>query len=271
VKLAGAKVLLTGAGSGIGLATAVRLARAGATLALVGRDASRLQQAADAALTDGARAVTLTFDLAAPNANHAELVANVRDLLGGLDLLVNNAGITSFRGLADEDPVRVESIVRTNLVAPMLLAKAVLPGLLQQRAGRILNVGSVYGSIGFAYFSAYSASKFGLRGFSEALRRELADTGVGVTYVAPRGVRTDMNPGRVYEMSKQVKANFDAPEVVAEAITRAVENDRAEVYVGQPESFFARLNAVLPRFVDGALRKQNRIAGEFASRPSSQG
>ena len=271
MKLAGAKVLLTGASAGIGLATAVRLARAGATLALVGRDPARLHEAAAVATQGGARAITFAFDLAAPDANHAQLVAQVGDQLGGLDLLVNNAGITSFCALANEDPARIEGIVHTNLVAPMLLARAVLPRMLKQGAGRIVNVGSVYGSIGFAYFSAYSASKFGLRGFSEALRRELADTGVGVSYVAPRGVRTDMNPGRVYEMSKQVKANFDAPEVVAEAIARAIETDRAEVYVGQPEGFFARLNAVLPRFVDGALRKQNRIAGEFASQPSSEG
>lgn len=270
MNLAGAKVLLTGAGSGIGLATATRLARAGAALALVGRDAERLAKAADAAAQAGGKATTIAFDLAAFDADHAALAARARDALGGLDLLVNNAGISSFCGLVDEDPARIERIMRTNLVAPMLLARAVLPAMLSQRSGRIVNVGSVYGSIGFAYFAAYSASKFGLRGFSEALRRELAETGVGVTYVAPRGVRTGMNTGNVYEMSKQVKATFDAPEVVADAIVRAVGGRRAEVFVGQPEGFFARLNGVLPRFVDNALRKQNRIAAGFAADASAR-
>jgi hypothetical protein len=78
-------------------------------------------------------------------------------------------------------------------------------------------------------------------------------------------VRTELNPDAVYRMSAQVKMQFDAPETVAAAIAAAVAEDRAEVFVGQPEGFFARLNGVLPRLVDGALRKQNRIAGSFAS------
>jgi short-subunit dehydrogenase len=264
MKLSGARVLLTGAGSGIGLATAVRFAEAGARLALVGRDPDRLAAAVDAAKRHGATATAFTFDLSGSD-GHQHLVTEARAWLGGLDLLVNNAGVTSFRALAEEDPARLEGIMRTNLIAPMLLARAALPGMIAQRGGRIVNVGSVYGSIGFAFFSAYSASKFGLRGFSEALRRELAETGVGVTYVAPRGVRTELNPDAVYRMSAQVKMQFDTPEAVASAIAAAVAEERAEVFVGQPEGFFARLNGVLPRLVDGALRKQNRIAGSFAS------
>jgi short-subunit dehydrogenase len=270
MKIDGARILLTGGGSGIGLATAVHLARAGAALALVGRDAERLQAAADATAQHGRRAHVAQFDLAAGE-GHGALVAAVRDALGGLDLVINNAGVSSFCALADEDPVRIERIVRTNLVAPMLLARAALPGMIAQRRGRIVNVGSVYGSIGFAYFTAYSASKFGLRGFSEALRRELADTGVGVSYVAPRGVRTGMNPAAVYRLSEQVKMQFDPPEAVAAAVARAIEQERAELFVGGPEGVFARLNGVLPRIIDRALRRQNRIAGGFAARSAPAG
>jgi short-subunit dehydrogenase len=270
MKLQGARILLTGAGSGIGLATATRLAEAGARLALVGRHPERLAAAVDLVQRRGAKALAFAFDLAA-GGGHVELVHEARTALGGLDLLVNNAGITSFRAFADEDPARIERIVRTNLVAPMLLARAALPGLIAQGSGRIVNVGSVYGSIGFAYFSAYSATKFGLRGWSEALRRELADTAVGVTYVAPRGVRTALNPDAVYRMSAQVRMQFDAPETVAEAIARAIERDRAEVFVGRPEGFFARINAVFPRLVDAALRRQNRIAGSFALPNTAEG
>jgi short-subunit dehydrogenase len=268
MNLRGAKVLLTGAGGGIGLATATRLAESGALLALVGRDAERLDAAAAATARQGVQARTFAFDLAAGE-GHAELVARIHAALGGLDLVINNAGVSSFCALAEEDPARIEAIVRTNLVAPVLLARAALPGMIAQRRGRIVNVGSVYGSIGFAYFSAYSASKFGLRGFSEALRRELAGTGVGVTYVAPRGVRTDMNPAAVYRMSEQVKMQFDPPEAVADAIAGAIERERAEVYVGGPEGFFARLNGLLPRVVDRALRRQNVIAGDFATQSAA--
>lgn len=270
MKLEGVRILLTGAGSGIGLATVARLAGMGTRLALVGRNPERLRAAEELARRRGAAATAFPFDLAGDH-GHAELVQVARASLGGLDLLVNNAGVTSFKALADEDPARLDRIVRTNLLAPMLLARAALPAMIAQGSGRIVNVGSVYGSIGFAYFSAYSAAKFGLRGFSEALRRELAGTGVGVTYVAPRGVRTALNPDAVYRMSAQVKMQFDAPEVVADAIVRAVERDRAEVFIGQPEGFFARLNGVLPRLVDSALRKQNRVAGSFASPSAAEG
>ena len=84
----------------------------------------------------------------------------------------------SFRPFSEEDPTVIERIVRLNTLVPMLLTRQLLPQLLSQGSGRIVNVGSTFGSIAFAWFATYSTSKFGLRGFSEALRRELADSGV---------------------------------------------------------------------------------------------
>ena len=120
-------------------------------------------------------------------------------------------------------------------------------------------MGSIFGSIAFPYFSVYSASKFTLRGFSEALRRELADTGVGVTYVAPRATRTRLNDSRVMAMGEATGMNMDSPETVARQITRAIANDRNEAYLGRPESFFVRINGLLPRLVDRSLKAQRRI------------
>ena len=193
-----------------------------------------------------------------------QAVDALRDLLGGVDLLINCAGLLSFRPFAEEDPAVLERIVQLNLVTPMLLVRQLLPAMLERGSGRIVNVGSTFGSIGFAWFAAYSASKFGLRGFSESLRRELEGTGVGVTYVAPRAVKTSLNTGAVYRMAEATKMNMDEPAWVAAGIVAAIEEDAKDVYLGFPEKFFARLNSFLPRLVDGGLRKQNRVMEPFA-------
>jgi len=125
-------------------------------------------------------------------------------------------------------------------------------------------VGSTFGSIGFPFFAAYSASKFGLRGFSEALQRELDATGVDGIYVAPRAARTPLNTGPVVRMNEALKVAMDPPEVVAEAIVRAIERDRERVYLGWPEKAFVRLNALLPGVVGRALRKQSHPMRPYA-------
>jgi short-subunit dehydrogenase len=137
----------------------------------------------------------------------------------------------------------------------MQMVREVLPAMLGRGSGRIVNVGSTFGSIGYPGFAAYSASKFALRGFSQALRRELQGTGVGVTYVAPRAVRTAFNPPAVHLMAERKLMRMDEPSWVATRIVHAIERERNEAYLGFPESLFARINGVLPALVDGALKK----------------
>jgi len=122
---------------------------------------------------------------------------------------------------------------------------------------------TAFGSIAFAWFASYSASKFALRGFSEALRRELEGSGVGVTYVAPRAVKTALNSPAVYRMAEKVRMNMDDPARVARRIVRAIGRDKKDVDLGFPEAWFVRVNALLPRLVDRTLRKQNRVMREF--------
>jgi short-subunit dehydrogenase len=181
-----------------------------------------------------------------------------------VDLLVNIAGLLDFTPFEAEDPVSIERLMQVNLIAPIQLARLLLPAMLKQGRGRIVNVGSTFGSIGFPFFAAYSSSKFGLRGFSQALRRELHGSGVGVTYIAPRATRTPLNSSAVVRMNEALKVAMDPPEQVAAAIVRAIEQERAEVYLGWPEKLFVRLNAILPGLVDGALRKQHAIMRKFA-------
>ncbi|HET9159365.1 MAG TPA: SDR family NAD(P)-dependent oxidoreductase, partial [Caulobacteraceae bacterium] len=150
-----------------------------------------------------------------------------------------------------------ESLYKTyliNLVAPARLAQAVLPAMKRQHAGRIVNIGSIFGSISFAHFASYSSSKAGLRSLSQAMRRELAETGVGVTYVAPRAVKTPLNSAKVLEFARLTGMAMDEPGKIARLIVEAVETDRTDVYLGFPEALFVHVNALFPRLVDRALR-----------------
>jgi len=156
--------------------------------------------------------------------------------------------------------------VQTNVTAPLLLTRAVLPQLLAQGHGAVVNIGSMFGSIACAWFAGYSTSKFALRGFSEALRREVAGSGVAVLYAAPRALRTPINGPAVERMAAAIDMPMDDPAPVAERIVRALERGRKEIYLGYPEALFVRLNGLLPRLVDTALRRQNRQMRRFLGR-----
>jgi len=263
MKLQGTRVLLTGAAGGIGSALAEQLLARGARVGLIERTEAELKPLLARLQASGGEVHAVSADLLDP-AGREQAVSQLHGLLDGVDLLVNCAGLLSFRPFAEEDPAVLERIVQLNLVTPMLLVRQLLPGMLERGSGRIVNVGSTFGSIGFAWFAAYSASKFGLRGLSESLRRELEGTGVGITYVAPRAVKTSLNTGAVYRMAEATKMNMDEPEWVAFKVLEAIEADAKDVYLGFPEKLFARLNGFLPRLVDGGLRKQNQIMEPFA-------
>lgn len=262
MKIAGSRILLTGATGGIGRCLALELVRRGARLALAARDQTRLERLAQEASAAGGAATALPCDLARAD-GHAALVRRAIEALGGLDALINNAGQSRFGALAGEDEEAVRELIAVNLTAPLLLARAALPHLISRKGGCIVNVGSVFGAIGFPYFAAYSASKFALRGFSEALRRELADTGVKVLYVAPRATATAMNGPAVRTLMTETGQAMDTPDKVARAIADALATEHSEVTIGFPERMFARLNSLLPRVVSWALARQARIASRL--------
>ncbi len=252
-------IILTGAAGGMGRILAASLHERGARLSLVDANAGVLNEVAG----ELAGAHAIVGDLSTAG-GCAEIAAAAQTGHGPVDVLINLAGMMSFRCYEDEDPAMIERIVQVNLLGAMQLSRAVLPEMVERNSGRIINVGSVFGSIAFAYFTAYSASKFGLRGFSEGLRRELYDTDIRVMYVAPRAVKTPLNTGRIMRMGAATKMNMDDPELVVKKIMQAIDNDRKEVYIGFPESFFVGINVRFPRLVDKALAAQNRIARKFA-------
>lgn len=268
MKLSGARTLLTGASGGIGRCLALELARRGSHLALVARDEQRLAAVAQEARGHGVEAHAVIFDLAR-GTQHTHLVSEAQSALGGLDILINNAAISSFTSFADSSAEIIERLLRVNIHAPLLLTRAALPRMLERRSGHIVNVGSILGSIAFPHFAAYSASKFALRGFSEALRRELRGKGVRVSYVAPRTTATAMNPDNVMAFMREGGATIDTPERVAREIADSIEANRPETFIGRPENVFVRLNAVLPRLVDRALSRQRRIAEKLLREAAS--
>ncbi|MGA1561386.1 MAG: SDR family oxidoreductase [Gammaproteobacteria bacterium] len=264
MNLQNACVVLTGAAGGIGSVLAKALLVEGARVALVDRNQDRLEQLASE-FPSGQTAV-IAQDLLAEDAPR-QVVERSLAAFGHVDVLINLAGVLSFQPFLRESSAETEQLFRLNVFLPMRLTRAFLPHFQQQGRGRIVNVGSIFGSIGFAWFTSYSASKAALRGFSEALRRELAGTGIDVTYVAPRAVKTPFNTGAIYRMAEQVGMNLDAPEAVARQIVGVLQKDSKERYLGFPESFFVRLNYLFPRLVDQALKKQNQIAKSFAEEP----
>lgn len=281
------RILLTGASSGIGYALAIQLAEAGAQITFVGRDQVKLDalvnhirfqagnkeevcqlNSDDAHLKEskvGAAILhTICCDLAEPRA--AEIVGcQAEKIMGGIDILINCAGVSDFSLLENQSPHLIEEIIHLNLTVPIQFTNVLLKGMKARNTGQIVNIGSIFGSIGFAYFSAYSASKFGLRGFSQSLRRELKETGISVTYVAPRFTKTPLNNGVINQMAKAVGMNSDDPDLVASYIVRAIENDSRDYYIGWPELLFVRVNAIFPKLLDVALRGQNKKMSNFAA------
>src|SRR5581483_5969305 len=140
-----------------------------------------------------------------------------------------------------------------------------LPAMKRRGAGQIVNVGSILGSIGLAYFATYSSSKAGLRLFSEAMRRELAGTGIVVTYVAPRAARTSLITQKLAQYADLTGMAIDEPDEVARRIVDAIAHDKTDVYLGTAERIFVKLNGAVPRLVDFFQAGGDPTAGKLFS------
>jgi short-subunit dehydrogenase len=224
MRLAGAVALVTGGSSGIGAATAGRLAAAGAKVLIAGRDAGRL-----AAVAGETGAIPLECDLAAP-AGPAALAAAARDAAGSIDVLVNNAGLGWAGPLTGITPDKVSELVTVNLTAPITLTRLLAPDMIERGRGRVVFVSSIAGATGVRGEAVYSATKAGLGFFAESLAYELDGHGVGVCVVVPGVIDTPFfeRRGRPYGRKRPGPL---PPERVAGAIVSALQRDRDVVYV----------------------------------------
>jgi short-subunit dehydrogenase len=246
-------VLITGAGSGIGQALAVEASKRGMAVALVGRR----QEASEATakkLSGLVPVLVLAADVTRPE-ERRRLALRVDQAWGSLNTLVNNAGVVEAGPVSEIDDDALERVFATNAIAPMALAREFLPLLRSRKPARVVNVGSVFGDIPYPGFAAYSASKFAMRGFSIALRREWATLGIGVTYAAPRATRTAA-AAAFGPLIEAAKMTLDEPDRVARLIWDAVERGDHSVYPRGPERVFVLAQRLFPRLVDRALAKQ---------------
>ncbi|SFL99180.1 SDR family oxidoreductase [Marinobacter zhejiangensis] len=246
--------LLLGGTGGIGQALVQPLLDTGARVVVASRTPEKIND-------DGVDRVRL--DLAADDL--PEQLASISSLYPQLDGVIHCAGQNQFSAIDQLDPAELDDLLRVNLRSALLVARHFVPRFSAMGRGDLVFVGSTFGSIGFPGYSAYCASKFGLRGFTEALRRELADTPIQVLYVAPRATRTDMNPERVNALNEALGNQMDDPANVAGQIIAAMKSDQRRRYLGWPERFFVVLNSLLPRLVDKAMLKQLPVVRRFLS------
>ena len=239
---------MTGATSGIGRVAAVKLARAGARVIPLGRDPEALEDVAAQTGNVGIRA-----DLADPGeADRAAEQAVAA--LGRVDVLVNNAGEGFAGPFAEMSSEMAERLVRVNLLAPIRLARALLPPMIERQSGHVVNVASMAGHVGVGGEAVYSATKAALITFTDSLHYELAGTGVGVSVVSPGVVDTPFfdRRGKPYDRTYPRPI---PPGAVADGIVRAIRSGKTQVFVPAWGSFPARLRGGFPGLYRSLARR----------------
>lgn len=248
MRLNGAVVLLTGASSGIGAASATRLARLGARLVLSGRDRERLDT-----LASRLDAHAVPAELTDPGAAE-RLVEQANEPHGRIDVLISNAGAGWAGEFAKMPPEEIDRVVALNLLAPARLARAVLPGMLARGCGHLTFVSSIAGYVGVREEAAYAAAKAGLNTLAESLRLEVASAGIGVSVLAPGVVDTEFFQRRGAPYQRGTPKPIPAG-AVADALVRAIERDQPETFVPGWLRLPARLRGAVPGiFRAGASR-----------------
>jgi NADP-dependent 3-hydroxy acid dehydrogenase YdfG len=237
--LAGQVAIVTGASSGIGAATARELARQGADVVLAARRADALEGQAQAIREAGRTAMAIPTDVT-DQVQVADLVNHILASRGRVDILVNNAGVSWSKSLASTSAAELIGVVEVNLLGAMLATRAVLPPMLERRHGVIISVASLSGRV--AMEPVYSATKYGLRGFSLALRRQVAGSGVSVSLVSPGRIDTAMNA--------HVNRRIPKPELVANTIAELALHPRREVVIPRRHYAIAWLEQLLPSGAD---------------------
>lgn len=242
--LNGKVALVTGASSGIGEATAIALAKAGAAVAIAARRADRLDGLKHKLESDGAKALTVDLDVTDEAACRAAVQRTVDDL-GGLDIVVNNAGVMLLGPIVDADTEDWRRMINTNVLGLMYVTHAALPHLLERGAGDIVNVSSVAGRVARLGSGAYNASKWAVNAFSESLRQEVTERGVRVVLIEPGAVATELTDHITHAGARETAKKWTSSmrQLQSDDIARAV------LYaVTQPD--YVAVNEVLIRPTD---------------------
>lgn len=249
MNLSGKLVVLTGATGGIGAQLAARLLQRGASVLAVARRHEALQALGRRLAHPRLELLAADVTVAADRTRIAEAAAG----LGGASVLVHAAGSGGF-GLFANQPSLTADLFAANALAPIELTRALLDQLTGQPEAAVVAIGSTFGSLAFPGFADYSASKFALRGWIEAMGREYADRALRFQWLSPRATDTAFNPARVQALNRRLATAVDPPDVVAAQLVTAIERGTRRMQIGWPEKLFARINGLLPELVDRALR-----------------
>lgn len=246
-------IVITGASSGIGEASARVLGQAGAKVVLAARRLDKLEALAKELQATGAEALPVAADLSQlPDIQN--LIQQTLSKFGRVDVLFNNAGFGRLDWLEDLDPVKdIEAQYMVNVLGVVQTTRQVLPIMIKQKAGHIINMSSVAGWVGTPTYTIYASCKFAVRGFSEALRREVAPWGIRVSVIYPGGVATEF--GAHAGIQRKTKTTTPkwmvlAPEDVGRAVLGLVQRPRANVILPWPFRFTVWLNQAFPWLVD---------------------
>jgi short-subunit dehydrogenase len=257
-ELKGARALLTGAAGGLGRHIARSLAAEGVDLALTDLPDTPLADAAEDVGKQGVRAEALVADLA--RGPEVEALVDRVAAGGAIDILVNNAGVEYAGAFTRNTPEELEQITRVNLLAPMLLTRLLLPGMLERGRGHVVNIASMAGKGAFPYLGSYCATKHGLVGFTHSLRAEYGGEPVGFSAICPGIISGVGMYGRVESEVPDVPWMLGKlpPERVGEAVVRAIRRNLPEVIVNRRPGArpLALLNAVAPGAAVRVVRRR---------------
>jgi short-subunit dehydrogenase len=253
----GPVILITGASAGIGAAVARRFAREGYHTLLAARRFDRLAALAQEIQEQGGQATPIAADLSRLE-DTQRLASTALESVGQIDILFNNAGFGRLDWLEALDPVEdVQGQIELDLLGLIWLTQAVAPHMIGRRSGHIINMGSLAGWVAPPTYSVYSAAKFGVRGFTEALRRELGVYGVKVSGIYPGAVDTDFSArARVHRKSgvttpARMRLTADG---VAEAVLRLAQRPQRTLILPGYMRLVVWLNAISPALVDWVIR-----------------
>jgi short-subunit dehydrogenase len=253
------RILLTGASSGIGRCVAEQAAREGAKLALVARSADKLQELAGTLSARGAEVLVVPGDVTSET-DRRRVLSAVVERFGGLDVLINNAGVGSWGHFAECSEEILRQVMEVNFFAPAELIRLAIPALRQGRQPAIVNIASMCGRRGIPAWSEYSASKFALCGLTEALRGEMVRFAIDILLVVPGLTRSGLGQ-HLLRNTGRYPIDFNKgmpPEKVAAGILRALKKNRTETVLGWDARWILRVNRFLPRLVDALVARRVR-------------
>lgn len=247
-------ILITGASSGIGKETAMEFAKMGANIILVARRKDKLEQVENELKKFHVSTLVCQCDVS--KKEQVEQISKVvLEKFDSIDILINNAGFAIYGSVSDLSIDEIESQMETNYFGMVYCIKNFLPSMIKKKSGHIVNVASVAASFGLPGIASYCASKFAMLGFSEGLKHELKDTGVGITVVSPIMVRTNFFDHSSFEKIPKYSPTSLSSKTVAKTILKAANSPRLEIIVPSVVRGAVWMKNTFPYFINPILGK----------------